>query len=255
MLRRFAPLWFLALVAAPSTPLGAADLPAVVYDAEAAVHDELAERMAALDTPEARASTLGWIDAQLAVDSGVEARRALIEARCAVLAADSPLPEGFRGEFIGSVAAGATLGDVLQGVPASVSIAQAILESGWGRSAPGHNLFGMTGVGPAGSIVRKSVDYRRGKRILRRTPFRLYHDVAGSLMDHAQVLSTSARYAEARAVADDPALYARALQGKYASDPRYAGKLDELRERYGLDRFNWAPPPAVEVADGAPATD
>ena len=56
--------------------------------------------------------------------------------------------------FIGEVAPGAIAAQRKYGVPASVTIAQAIDESGWGQSTlatKDHNLFGIKGTGPAGS--------------------------------------------------------------------------------------------------------
>jgi flagellum-specific peptidoglycan hydrolase FlgJ len=247
--RRLAPLCLLALVGVPLSPLGAADFAEDRYDPEAAFAEELADLRAGLDNPEGRASALEWIDAELAEVQSEDARRALVQARFEALTFDEPLPEGYRGSFIASVAPAATLHDVTLGVPASVSIAQAIMESGWGRSAPGYNLFGIKGEGPAGSTVRKSVDYRGGKRSVRKTAFRAYLDAEGSMADHARILATSPRYSAAREVAEDPSAYARALQGTYASDPRYARKLVEIIELYGLDRFDWSVPEGLVVAE------
>ena len=55
--------------------------------------------------------------------------------------------------FINQVARGAMATQLKYGVPASVTIAQAIDESGWGQSvlaSNDHNLFGIKGTGPAG---------------------------------------------------------------------------------------------------------
>ncbi len=45
----------------------------------------------------------------------------------------------------------------LTGVPASVSLAQAALESGWGRHAPGHNFFGIKGIMKNNTCYNKMV--------------------------------------------------------------------------------------------------
>lgn len=164
-----------------------------------------------------------------------------------------PLPSGFRGEFLAKIAPGAMIGDWRYGVPASITMAQGILESGWGKVAPGYNLFGIKGEGSAGSQVHRVVEWRGRKRSVKRASFRSYRSMAESLEDHARLLGTAERYAAARAVSDNAPLYAKALQGKYATDPRYASKLIELSLRYGLDRFDWhgvvpfAHPPAEQV--------
>jgi flagellum-specific peptidoglycan hydrolase FlgJ len=149
------------------------------------------------------------------------------------------VPDGYQGDFVRSVADGAAWSDWSLGVPASVTIAQAILESNWGRSAPGNNLFGLKGEGPAGSVRRRVVEYRRGRRSVRTASFRAYPDVNGSLLDHASILANSRHYIRARLASEAPDAYAAALQGTYATDPRYAGKLVGLIARYGLDRFDW----------------
>ena len=53
------------------------------------------------------------------------------------------------------------------GVPAAVTIAQAIVESGWGGSTPAaqdHNLFGIKGTGPAGGALYPTTEYVNGRR-------------------------------------------------------------------------------------------
>jgi flagellum-specific peptidoglycan hydrolase FlgJ len=133
----------------------------------------------------------------------------------------------------------AVLSDWQLHVPASVSMAQAILESNWGKSAPGFNLFGIKGTGPEGSTLRKVVEYRKGKRYIRVDRFRAYANTDGSMQDHAELLAKGRAYGRARAVSENPEAYTRALQGSYASDPRYAGKLQRLMELYALHRFDW----------------
>ncbi len=169
-----------------------------------------------------------------------------LAGRNALAARVAALPSGTRGAFLANVIPGAAFADWRWGVPASVTVAQAILESGWGSSAPGFNLFGMKGEGPAGSNARRVVEYRGGKRRRATQAFRAYSSFAESLADHARVLATSRRYAKARAAADDPAAYARALTGVYATDPRYAKKLCDIVDRYALDRFDV--PDAVPLA-------
>ncbi|MSQ03790.1 MAG: hypothetical protein EXR71_18205 [Myxococcales bacterium] len=255
------PLGVLALVAMPATPLGAGG-PAVAraVDESAALGDEVAALWLGFDT----GAPVGPIGDRVDELVGAQPRAllatgsvspdlgaafdALVELRVRVRLAVTPLPAGRKGEFLASVLPGATFGDVVFGVPASVTVAQAILESGWGKSAPGFNLFGMKGQGPAGTSKRRVVEYQGGKLAHRHHSFRLYHSYAESLADHSRVLATAERYAAARLVAEDPDAYARALQGRYATDPRYSHKLADLAERYGLRRFDWVMPSARLVA-------
>ncbi len=161
-------------------------------------------------------------------------------------------PHGSQGEFLKRTVVGASLGDWEYGVPASVTLAQAILESDWGRSAPGHNLFGLKGTGPAGSSVQRVVEYRHGRRGTRQDPFRAYHNEGEALADHARILGTRPRYARARSAGDDRRAFARALVGIYASDPGYAGKLDRIIGLFALDRFDWLAPAGAQAEPAPP---
>jgi flagellum-specific peptidoglycan hydrolase FlgJ len=168
--------------------------------------------------------------------------REAVAIRNGALRAESPLPGGRRGAFLNRVLDEAVFVDWEQGIPASVTVAQAILESDWGRSAPGHNLFGMKGEGPAGSTRRRVIEWSGGRRRVRTANFRAYENEAQSLADHARVLGKR-RYARARAVAGDTAAYARALTGVYATDPRYHTKLMRVTDSLGLRRYDWSVAP------------
>lgn len=166
----------------------------------------------------------------------------VIAARDRAIHALVPPGEDRKGDFLRAVSDGAVASDWSWGVPASITLAQAILESDWGRSAPGNNLFGMKGEGPAGHLVRRVVEYRRGRRGHRLDPFRAYEDLAQSVADHGELLGEGRRYARARAAGEDLEAWAKALTGTYATDPRYAGKLLTLIDQRGLRRFDWIAP-------------
>lgn len=116
------------------------------------------------------------------------------------------------------------------GVPAPLLIAQAGLETGWGRSLPGgdsNNLFGVKAGGNyAGpSVAAATTEFVNGAAARVVDRFRAYASVADSLRDFGNLMR-GARYATARANVNDPAAYARSLQqAGYATDPNYADKL------------------------------
>jgi flagellum-specific peptidoglycan hydrolase FlgJ len=153
--------------------------------------------------------------------------------------------------FINEVAPGAVAAQRLYGVPASVTIAQAIEESGWGQSSlatQDHNLFGIKGTGPAGTDPRPTQEYENGQPLTRTALFRVYHNVAESLDDHGKLLATSGYYRHAMAVRHDPSAFAAALTGVYATDPDYGAKLIGLMQRYDLYRYDSAAPAATSHA-------
>jgi flagellar protein FlgJ len=123
---------------------------------------------------------------------------------------------------------------VALGVPAHLLIAQAGLETGWGRSqprnadgSPSHNLFGVkagqrwTGA----TIAAATTEFVQGAAVRTVEKFRAYGSYTDAFRDLTRVLSNR-RYADAVANAGDPAAYAKSLQrAGYATDPAYADKL------------------------------
>ncbi|HZC42024.1 MAG TPA: glucosaminidase domain-containing protein, partial [Streptosporangiaceae bacterium] len=145
--------------------------------------------------------------------------------------------------FIRNVARGALDSQRRYGVPAAVTIAQAIDESGWGRSdlaVRAHNLFGIKGTGPAGHRTLATLEYEHGRRVTRQASFRAYHSVAESIADHGRLLATSHYYRRAMADRHDPNAFAAALTGVYATDPGYGANLIRLMRRYDLYRYDAA---------------
>ena len=169
--------------------------------------------------------------------------------------------------FISLVAPGAEAAQQRWGVPAAVTIAQAIDESAWGKSqlaADYHNLFGIKGAGPAGSVELPTSEFYNGQWVTIDAPFRVYHNVAESIADHAELLATSGYYQRAMADRAVPDAFANDLTGVYATDPDYGANLIAIMKLYNLYRFDepGAPrprrrrrrrPPAPTAAPSRPA--
>jgi LysM repeat protein len=148
-------------------------------------------------------------------------------------------------QFIGSIAEAAVDSADQTGVPASVTIAQAILESYWGSSRLAHdanNFFGIkaqTRGGSAGSIAMDVWEVIGGRNIVQTQAFRAYNSVAESFVDHGLFFLENGRYASAMAVKDDPKQFAVQInRDGYATDPAYASKLIGLMDRYNLYRYD-----------------
>jgi flagellum-specific peptidoglycan hydrolase FlgJ len=162
--------------------------------------------------------------------------------------------------FIAAVAPGAVAAQQKYGVPASVTIAQAIDESGWGQSslaAQNHNLFGIKGSGPAGSVTLPTQEFEGGNWVTIDAQFAAYHNDAESIAGHAQLLATSGYYTKAMADRADPDAFASDLTGVYATDPSYGTTLIGLMTRYNLYQYDTAqasvPAAAARAAPTAPA--
>jgi len=139
-----------------------------------------------------------------------------------------------------------------------VTIAQAIDESGWGSSslaATYHNLFGIKGAGPAGSVTFPTREFEGGQWVSIDAQFAAYHNDAESIAGHAQLLVTSGYYTRAMADRANPDAFASDLTGVYATDPSYGANLIALMKTYNLYQYDTAPATATAAtASTAPAT-
>ena len=127
------------------------------------------------------------------------------------------------------------------GIPAAVTIAQAIDESGWGQSALAirdNNLFGIKGTGPAGSDVLPTQEFLNGQWVTTNAAFRVYHNVAQSIADHTELLATGPSYQQAMADRHLPDAFATDLTGVYATDPQYGSNLIAIMRLYNLYRYD-----------------
>jgi flagellum-specific peptidoglycan hydrolase FlgJ len=131
------------------------------------------------------------------------------------------------------------------GVPASVTIAQAILESDWGRSGlatRGHNYFGIkaqTKGGTLGAISMETDEVFDGERVTIEDNFRKYSSMEESFIDHGRFFIENPRYAAALKVSNDPRAFAREIaRAGYATDPQYAEKLIKIMEANELFQYD-----------------
>lgn len=117
------------------------------------------------------------------------------------------------------------------GVAPELVAAHAALESGWGRHAPGHNMFGIkAGASWQGAVqALATVEVEDGVAQVRNERFRGYGDLAGAFEDYTALLLDNPRYRRALHTGSDAQAFAQALQaGGYATDPAYADKLSRV---------------------------
>lgn len=113
------------------------------------------------------------------------------------------------------------------GVAPRALLAQAALETGWGRHMPGNNLFGIKGQTAARSgFTALTREFRHGVAYTETAVFRAYDRVSASVHDYADLLLGDGRYRGVRGLGNDIPGFAQALQrAGYATDPLYASKL------------------------------
>ncbi|HEV2865889.1 MAG TPA: DUF2272 domain-containing protein [Allosphingosinicella sp.] len=156
-------------------------------------------------------------------------------------------------DFVAAYGPAAKSSAASSGVPALVTLGQAALESGWGKSAPRFNFFG---------IKAKASDPEASRQLLRtrevlahanrkfpeiisitkrpdgkydyvvRDWFRAYPDATAGFLAHGEFLARNKRYAKAFAVADDPYAFATEVaKAGYATAPNYAQALTAVMRK------------------------
>lgn len=143
-------------------------------------------------------------------------------------------------QFVSRMLPAAQRASQASGVPAQLIMAQAALESGWGRreirtedGRASHNLFGIKAdkswKGPVAETT--TTEFVDGVAQKTRAAFRAYGSYEEAFSDYAKFLVTNPRYANVRAT-QDPAEAAHGLQrAGYATDPQYAGKLVRIMKQ------------------------
>jgi flagellar protein FlgJ len=146
-------------------------------------------------------------------------------------------------EFIDQMLPGARACQRTAGIPVSFTIAQAALESGWGKDAPGNNIFGIKADSSwKGPTVRfPTTEVVNGKRIRIIGTFRAYPNWAACIQDRAQFFLRNPRYA--RCFNEHTgAGWARAVAAAgYATDPNYADTLVSIMDGCRLQRLDTLP--------------
>lgn len=146
------------------------------------------------------------------------------------------------------------------GIPASISLGQYALESGYGRHMPAgsNNPFGIKArPGEPFVLARTTEVDRNGRAYSTMARFRQFSSLEEAFEAHAQLLQGS-RYARARHALPSIDGFADALTGVYATDPHYGEKLRRLVHSDHLDRYDHSSvepiPVKVEIEmRGAPA--
>jgi peptidoglycan hydrolase FlgJ len=126
----------------------------------------------------------------------------------------------------------------ITGIPARFIVAQAALESGWGKreiaGADGSNSFNLFGIKATGGWKGKTVDvltteYINGVPQKRVEKFRAYDSYSDAFRDYANLLRNNPRYEGVLANGRHVQGFAQGLQqAGYATDPNYAAKLARI---------------------------
>ena len=131
-------------------------------------------------------------------------------------------------------------------IPASITLAQGLLESGAGKSylsRYGNNHFGIKSHGWSGRTIRHDDDSKQEQ-------FRAYDSVRDSYEDHSRFLANRERYSRLFSLkTTDYKGWARGLKEcGYATNPQYAQRLIGIIETYKLYEYDTARPLKHAVA-------
>jgi peptidoglycan hydrolase FlgJ len=126
------------------------------------------------------------------------------------------------------------------GVDANYLVAQAALETGWGKSiirqqdgSSSHNLFGIKAADWQGESARVlTTEYVDGKPTKASASFRAYGSFEQSFNDYVSFLQNNQRYDDALDATANPKTFVRELQrAGYATDPQYANKVAQIAKQ------------------------
>jgi flagellar protein FlgJ len=127
------------------------------------------------------------------------------------------------------------------GVDPTVLVAQAALETGWGKSimraqdgSSSHNLFGIKAQGSWKGPEARAItsEFRDGKMVKETADFRSYTTYADSFHDLVSLLQNNNRYQGVVKAADNPEQFVKELQkAGYATDPDYASKISQIAKQ------------------------
>ena len=146
-------------------------------------------------------------------------------------------------EFIMRLTTAAISSAKATGVPASITIAQAALESAWGESGltkVGNNLFGIKAdsLWRGQTLTMNTKEFIKGQWVVVPALWRKYPSWQASIDDHAAFLKRNPRYKASFACSSAPAFAKALAQAGYATDPEYANKLIALMAKHQLQALD-----------------
>lgn len=141
--------------------------------------------------------------------------------------------------FVESIRAGVLEAYRKYSVLPSLTLAQAVLESNWGRAAPGNNLFGIKWTEGCGYEYNELTTWEviDGEWVQVVARFRKYDSYADSIEDHSKLFQLP-RYAAVLAARDYVEACQEVARCGYATDPEYGQKLVSLIESYNLNAWD-----------------
>lgn len=154
---------------------------------------------------------------------------------------------GSQQEFVNMLLPEAMKASEQTGVDPRIIIAQAAQESGWGKSAPGNNFFGIKSHGAPGGQTLATNEVVNGQTVPTQASFRTYDSPQASVQGYADFITSNPRYQGLRQAQGLDAQLQALGQSDYATDPNYAASVGQIARGINLPQQ----PVRVASADGA----
>jgi hypothetical protein len=119
------------------------------------------------------------------------------------------------------------------GLDPRLVIAQAAQETGWGKSAPNNNFFGIKSHGKGDGARLSTRENINGQDVTIQDSFRQYGDIGQSADDYARFLQENPRYRELLSSPDLDSQVAALGRSGYATDPNYAASVGSIARSIG----------------------
>lgn len=139
------------------------------------------------------------------------------------------------------------------GVDPRIIVAQAAQETGWGRSAPGNNFFGIKSHGQGGGQNLATTEYINGKPVKITDSFRQFASPADSVRGYGDFILQNPRYKPLREAQGLDAQLAALGASGYATDPNYANSVGAIARSIPLPDLGAQEAPVMAYApNGTP---
>ena len=135
---------------------------------------------------------------------------------------------GDRQSFIAGLLPAAMEESKRTGVDPRIIVAQAAQETGWGKSAPGNNFFGIKSHGKGGGNSMMTTEVIDGKPVRVRDSFRAYSSPADSVRGYGDFILANPRYSDFRSAQGLDAQLAALQASGYATDPNYSRSVGAI---------------------------
>lgn len=121
------------------------------------------------------------------------------------------------------------------GLDPRLVLAQSALETGYGKSAPNMNFFGIKSHGRNGGETLQTSEFVDGRMVSQPASFRGYDGPAQSFQDYAEFIMSNPRYEGVRSAEGLGDQIAEMAKSGYATDPQYGAKLANIASKFDPD--------------------